>query len=291
MAVIGKKEGKVAIAMLAPNLLGLLLFMIVPTISSFILSLTDWNLLTSPRFVGLTNFIDVIKDDIFWKTLWNTAVYTFWKVPVNIAISLVLAVLLNQKLYGRTAFRAILFLPMIASSVSVALLWQPLFSISNGWLNKILVTLGMSPSTWIYSPDTSMMSVIMVALWKEIGYYMVMFLAGLQSISPIYYEAAEIDGANSIQRFFHITLPLISPTTFFVTIISIIGSFQIFDLTTVLTSGGPANSTNTLVMYVYQAGFRFFRMGYASALSTVLFIVILALTIVQNKVSKKWVNY
>jgi multiple sugar transport system permease protein len=201
-----------------------------------------------------------------------------------------LAVLLNQAIYGKAVFRAIVFLPMIASSVSVALLWQPLF-LSNGLLNKILATFGLPPSSWIYDPKTSMLSVILVALWKEAGYYMVMFLAGLQSISKTYYESANIDGANIIQQFFKITIPLISPTTFFVLTISIIGSFQIFDLTTVLTGGGPANSTNTLIMYVYQAGFRFFRMGYASALSTILFTFVLIITITQNWASKRWVYY
>lgn len=285
------KEGLVAVGMVSPNLIGLLIFMVIPTISSFCISLTNWNLLTPAYFIGLSNYKEVFSDPLFWVTLGNTAVYVFWKVPVNLILSLIVAVLLNQSLYGRTFFRAILFLPMIASSVSVALLWQPLFDISNGWLNKILTTVGLPSSSWIYSPKTSMMSVIIVALWKEIGYYMVMFLAGLQSISRNYYEAAEIDGANAVQKFFRITLPLISPTTFFVLIISIIGSFQIFDLTTVLTAGGPANSTNTLIMYVYQAGFKFFKMGYASALSSILFIIVLLLTIIQNKVSKKWVFY
>ena len=212
-------------------------------------------------------------------------------MPFNIFISLILAVLINQRMYGRTFFRAILFLPMIASSVSVALLWQPLFDMSSGMLNKILTTIGLPPSTWIYDPKTSMMSVVIVALWKEIGYYMVMFLAGLQSIPSTYYEAASIDGASAARKFLFITIPLISPTTFFVMIISIIGSFQIFDLTTVLTAGGPSNSTNTLIMYVYQAGFRFFRMGYASALSTILFVIVLIFTIIQDKLSKKWVFY
>ena len=285
-----KKEILVALAMIAPNLAGLFIFMIIPTIMSFIISLSDWNLIGNAGWAGLGNFREVFHDSLFWKTLGNTAVYVFCKVPLNIVFSLLLAALLNQDLHGRTFFRAVLFLPMIASSVSVALLWNPLF-LSNGLLNRILGVFGLPPSSWIYHPDTSMMSVIIVALWKEIGYYMVMFLAGLQSISRTYYEAADIDGANGVQKFLRITVPLISPTTFFVLTISIIGSFQIFDLTTVLTGGGPANSTNTLIMYVYQAGFRFFRMGYASALSAVLFIIVLSVTIIQNWSSKRWVHY
>ena len=291
MVIDRRKEGLVAAVMVAPNLIGLLVFMVVPTVISILMSFTDWNLLNTSSFIGLTNFKEAFSDPLFWKTLKNTVVYVFWKVPFNIFISLILAVLINQRMYGRTFFRAILFLPMIASSVSVALLWQPLFDMSSGMLNKILTTIGLPPSTWIYDPKTSMMSVVIVALWKEIGYYMVMFLAGLQSIPSTYYEAASIDGASAARKFLFITIPLISPTTFFVMIISIIGSFQIFDLTTVLTAGGPSNSTNTLIMYVYQAGFRFFRMGYASALSTILFVIVLIFTIIQDKLSKKWVFY
>ena len=291
MVIDRRKEGLVAAVMVAPNLIGLLVFMVVPTVISILMSFTDWNLLNTSSFIGLANFKEAFSDPLFWKTLKNTVIYVFWKVPFNIFISLILAVLINQRMYGRTFFRAILFLPMIASSVSVALLWQPLFDMSSGMLNKILTTIGLPPSTWIYDPKTSMMSVVIVALWKEIGYYMVMFLAGLQSIPSTYYEAASIDGASAARKFFSITIPLISPTTFFVMIISIIGSFQIFDLTTVLTAGGPSNSTNTLIMYVYQAGFRFFRMGYASALSTILFVIVLIFTIIQDKLSKKWVFY
>lgn len=291
MVINKRKECIVAFSMIAPNLIGLAVFMVIPTFVSILISFTDWNLLNAANFIGIANFKELFSDPLFWKTLLNTVVYVFWKVPFNILISLILAVLINQQMYGRTFFRAILFLPIIASSVSVALLWQPLFDITNGMLNKILNSVGLPSSTWIYNPKTSMMSVIIVALWKELGYYMVMFLAGLQSIPSSYYEAAAIDGANPVRKFLFITVPLISPTTFFVLIISVIGSFQIFDLTTVLTSGGPANSTNTLVMYVYQAGFKFFRMGYASALSTILFIIILIFTIIQNQLAKRWVHY
>ena len=229
MVIDRRKEGLVAAVMVAPNLIGLLVFMVVPTVISILMSFTDWNLLNTSSFIGLANFKEAFSDPLFWKTLKNTVVYVFWKVPFNIFISLILAVLINQRMYGRTFFRAILFLPMIASSVSVALLWQPLFDMSSGMLNKILTTIGLPPSTWIYDPKTSMMSVVIVALWKEIGYYMVMFLAGLQSIPSTYYEAASIDGASAARKFLFITIPLISPTTFFVMIISIIGSFQIFD--------------------------------------------------------------
>jgi multiple sugar transport system permease protein len=291
MVINRRKESLVALGMLSVNLIGLVIFMVIPAIASIVISFTNWNMMNTPSFIGLANYKELISDALFWKTLKNTAVYVFWKVPVNVFISLVFAVLLNREMYGRGIFRAIFFLPMVASSVSVALLWLPLFETSNGILNVMLNAVGLKGLSWIYSQETAMMSVVMVALWKEIGYYMVMFLAGLQGIPATYYEAAEIDGASPIHTFFKITVPLISPVTFFVFIISIIGSFQIFDLTTVLTAGGPANSTYTTIMYVYKAGFNFFRMGYASAISTILFVIILILTTIQNKLSEAWVNY
>jgi multiple sugar transport system permease protein len=286
-----KKEWMVAYLFILPNLVGLLIFMVIPTINSVAYSFTDWNMIRNPVFSGLNNYKELFTDQLFWKTLGNTSFYVFIKVPINIVISLILAVLLNNKMHGRTTFRAILFMPMIASSVSVALLWQPLFDPTLGFLNKLFSFIGLGPFPWLLDPHWAMPCVIMVALWKEIGYYMVMFLAGLQGISKTYYEAAKIDGANGVQSFFKITIPLVSSTTFFVLIISVIGSFQIFDLTTVLTNGGPANATNTLIMYVYQAGFRFFRMGYASALACVLFIIVLVFTMIQNRQSKRWVHY
>ncbi len=291
MVINKRKEFLVAMSMLAPNLIGLIVFMVIPAVASIGISFTNWTMLNSPTFMGLANYKELIHDSLFWYTLKNTAVYVFWKVPVNIFISLAFAVLLNKKMYGRSIFRAIFFLPLVASSVSVALLWQPLFETNNGVLNVMLRAIGLKGLPWIYSQETAMMSVILVALWKEIGYYMVMFLAGLQSIPATYYEAAEIDGSSHLRTFFKITVPLISPTTFFVFIISVIGSFQIFDLTSVLTAGGPANSTYTTIMYVYKAGFNFFRMGYASAISTILFLIILVLTTIQNKLSSAWVYY
>lgn len=291
MVINKRKEFLVAMAMLAPNLIGLIVFMVIPAVASIGISFTNWTMLNSPTFIGLDNYKELIHDSLFWYTLKNTAVYVFWKVPVNIFISIAFAVLLNKKMYGRSIFRSIFFLPMVASSVSVALLWQPLFETNNGVLNVMLRAIGLKGLPWIYSQETAMMSVILVALWKEIGYYMVMFLAGLQSIPATYYEAAEIDGSSPLRTFFKITVPLISPTTFFVFIISVIGSFQIFDLTSVLTAGGPANSTYTTIMYVYKAGFNFFRMGYASAISTILFLIILVLTTIQNKLSSAWVYY
>jgi len=286
-----RKDASAAAIFLLPNLVGFLVFMVGPTIGSIAISFSSWSLLNAPTFAGLQNYSDLLKDSVFWQTLGNTAYYVFVKVPLNMFLSLLLASFLNKEIHGRNALRTIFFLPMVASSVSVALIWQPLLDPTSGMVNKLLSFIHLGPYPWILSPNWAMPSVIMVATWKELGYFMVIFLAGLQGISSTYYEAAEIDGANAVQSFWHITVPLISPTTFFVLITSIIGSFQIFDLTTVLTNGGPANATNTLVMYVYQAGFKFFRMGYASAVAYALFVIILAFTLIQNQLSKRWVHY
>lgn len=284
------KEIVAAILFLLPNLLGFLVMTAIPVVASFVLSLYDWKLLDKPVLVGLANFKELFTDSLFWKSTANTAVFVFAKVPFSMAIALFLAVILNRKLAGRNIFRTIMFIPVICSSVSVALIWQPLFEQSSGLLNSILGFFGAAPVPWLSSTKYAMTSVIMVAVWKEIGYIMVIFLAGLQGISRTYYEAARVDGANVFQEFFRITVPLISPTTFFVLVTSIIGAFQVFDMTSVLTQGGPGNATNTLVMYIFQSAFRNFRMGYASAMALALFLIILALTLVQNRSSKNWVQ-
>ncbi|MPM09568.1 Lactose transport system permease protein LacF [bioreactor metagenome] len=283
-------EGRAAFLFLLPNIVGFLLFSMIPTVASFGISFLDWGLLNSPSFVGLANYIELMTDDVFWLALKNTAYYSFIKVPLNLILSLLLAVLLNKQLHGRNFFRSIAFLPSVCSSVAVALIWSPLLESSeNGLINHMLSLVGIDVIPFLVSPVWAMPSVILVGLWKELGYFMVIFLAGLQGISRSYYEAASIDGANSSAVFFRITIPLISPTTFFALTTSLIGSFQIFDLTSVLTKGGPANATNTLVMYIYQNGFQFFRMGYASSLSLILFFTIFVITLVQNHYSDKWV--
>jgi len=285
-----REEYRAAFLFLLPNIIGFLIFSLIPTIASFVISFMDWSLLTSPTFAGLSNYKEMIHDSVFWVSMKNTAIYSFIKVPLNLILSLLLAILLNKKLHGRNFFRSIAFLPSVCSSVSVALIWSPLMESSeNGLINHVLVKMGFNIIPFLTSQKFAMASVILVGLWKELGYFMVIFLAGLQGISHSYYEAAAIDGASPATTFFHITFPLISPTTFFALTTSLIGSFQIFDLTSVLTNGGPANATNSLVMYIYQNGFKFFRMGYASSLSLILFLFIFVITYIQNHFANKWV--
>lgn len=290
MAHTNRNELLAAFLFLLPNLAGFLLFLVGPTIGAFFISTMDWALINDPSFAGLSNFQRLINDSRFWITLRNTAYYVFVRVPINVLISLVLAVLLNQKIHGRNFFRTLLFVPVVLSLVSVAIMWRPLV-MSSGVLNQLLARVGIGPVPWITSSRYAMPTIIMIGVWREIGYFMVIFLAGLQSISSHYYEAARIDGASGVQQFFRITIPLVSPTTFFITVVAMIWSFQIFDLTTVLTGGGPRNATNTLVMYIYQQGFQNFRMGYAAALGVVLFFIVLALTVIQKQISSRWVHY
>jgi multiple sugar transport system permease protein len=285
-----RNEIRAAVLFLLPNLLGFVVLTAAPVLASFGLSLFDWKLLAPPSFIGLANFRELFTDPLFWKSVANTAYFVFLKVPFTVAIALGLAVLLNRKVLGKNLIRTVLFLPVICSAVSVALIWQPLFEQSSGLLNRIVHLFGGKGVPWLSSTSWAMPSVIAVAVWKEVGYVMVIFLAGLQGIPRSYYEAARVDGANVFQEFFRITLPLISPTTFFVMVTSIIGAFQVFDLTSILTQGGPGNATNTIVMYIFQSAFRNFRMGYASAMAMVLFLIILVFTLVQNRSSKSWVQ-
>lgn len=265
--------------------------MVFPVVGSALLSLADWNLIQPPRFVGFDNYQRLADNPVFWQTLKNTAYFTFAGVPLQIVLGLFLAVLLNDKTKGVDFFRTVYFLPVVSSTVAVSLTWQWLFDSHSGLINYMLGLVGIDPVPWLVSPKWAMPSVIIVAVWKGIGYNMVIFLAALKGVPAELYESARIDGANGWKQFWHITFPLISPSTFFVLVTSIINSFQVFDVTTVLTGGGPANATNTLVMMIYQYAFQFFRMGYASAIAYVLFAIVLIFTLIQASLSRKWVHY
>lgn len=265
--------------------------MLIPLVGSLILSFSQWNLIQSPVLIGFDNYRQLAQNPVFWQTLKNTAYFTFAGVPLQIALGLFLAVLLNNNTRGIEFFRTAYFLPVVSSTVAVSLIWQWLFDSHTGLINYLLGLVGIDPVPWLVSPRWAMPSVIIVAVWKGIGYNMVIFLAALKGVPGELYESARIDGAGSWKQFWHITFPLISPSTFFVTVTSVINSFQVFDVTTVLTAGGPANATNTLVMMIYQYAFQFFRMGYASAIAYVLFGIVLIVTLIQASFSKRWVHY
>ncbi len=276
---------------LSPSLIILLIFVAVPLLFSLYLSFHQWNVISPEKpFVGLSNFTALVHDTLFWKAMKNTALYTL-QVPVGMAIALFVAILMNQRLKGIHFFRTIFFLPSVSSFVAVALVWQWLYQPQYGLVNFILKQIGFGPVPWLSSPKTALLSIMIMTIWMGIGYQMVIFLAGLQGIPGYLYEAAIIDGASPWQRFCSVTLPLLKPTTFFVLITSLIGSFQVFTSVYVMTQGGPNRATDVVVYHIYQNAWEYLRMGYASAMSWVLFVVILIATALQFKLIGRDVNY
>lgn len=276
---------------LLPSLVALSIFTIIPVLSSLALTLYEWDLLTPPQFVGLANVNRLIHDRGFWEALAHTLYFIVGYVPLVMIIALVVAVILNQRLRGFLFFRAAFFVPVVSAWVAVALMWKWIFNPKFGIFNYVLGLLNIQGPAWLFNPQWAMPAIIITSVWKDIGFVMVMFLAGLQGIPGDYYEAAAIDGANGWQRFFSITLPLLSPTTFFALIISLINSFQVFDQVWIMTGGGPAGATSVLVEQIVKNAFSYGRMGYASALSWVLFLLVFTATIIQMQIQRYWVTY
>lgn len=286
-------ETRSAWLFLAPSLLLFAVFVLLPVLAAFGISFTRWDLFTPPSFAGLQNYQDlIVRDELFHKVLRNTLVYVIGTVPVQMLLAFLIALLLNRGVRGQTALRVIYFLPVVSSTVAVALIWSWIYNSNFGVLNALLSQLGVQDlPAWLNSSKYALPALIVVAIWQGLGYSMVLFLAGLQGIPREVYEAGAIDGAVGWRKHRYLTLPLLSPTTFFVTIVSLIGSFQVFDLAFVMTQGGPANATNTIVYYVYQNAFQFYRMGYASAAAMILFAIILLLTLIQYRMQHRWVHY
>ena len=249
-----------------------------------------WDGFGAKEFIGLANYIDQFQDADFWKALGNTVYYTILVIPVSIALSLAVAIALN-KIKGKNFYRLFYFMPVVTSSVSIGVIWMWILNGDFGILNQILANFGIKGPMWLTDTNWVMPSIAILSIWWGLGHNMVIFLAGLQGISKSYYEAAEIDGATKWQKLRHITLPLLSPMTFFIAIMAIISSFQVFDQAYVMTSGGPAKSSYTFVYHIYEAAFVDFKMGISSAAAMVLFVIILAFTLIQFKMSKRWVHY
>jgi multiple sugar transport system permease protein len=275
------EEIVVGYAFLAPDLIGLVVFIAIPILGAAWISLTDWQGLSDPNFVGLTNYQDAFHDAQFFDSLKVTGLYVGTFVPCLFAISLGLAVLVNQKLRGTTLLRGAYFMPVMLSLVVASVIWSFIFEERAGVLNQALIAVGASPQPWLGSTRLALASVVVVALWQAVGYSMIIFLAGLQDIPQEFYDAAKVDGASALQRFWRITLPLLKPTSAFVLVVTFIGSFQVFDPVYILTNGGPANATSATVFYIFENAFHFFRIGYASALALLLFAVIFVFTVVQ----------
>ena len=287
----GVKKALTVSVFLGPSLLALVAFSIGPMVGTVWVSLQDWNLIRDADFIGLDNYRELWGDDAFHRALKNTLYYLVGYLPLVLVGGLGLALLVNSKLKGVAIFRAIYFLPVVTSWVVVALLWKWLLNPSDGLVNWSLGLVGIDGPGWWTSRTWAMPSVILASAWKDLGFVMIILLAGLQSIDESLYEAAKIDGAGAWQRLRNITIPMLTPSLFFVIVISLINGFQVFDQVWVMTEGGPAGSSTVVVEQIVKNTFSYGRAGYASAMSVVLFLIILAVTAVQIRTQKRWVFY
>ncbi len=285
------KNGRTAALFIAPSFIPLIFFMILPMFAAVILSFTSWDLLSPPHWIGLVNFQELIHDKDFHNALRNTLIFIAGYLPLVYFLGLAAALALDRKFKGSSALRAAYFLPVITSWVVVALLWKWILNPNGGLVNSSLAAIGINGPGWWTSKSWAMISVIIPSAWKDLGYVMLILLAGLQSIPPEYKEAAAIDGASKRQILFRITLPLLTPASFFILVVSLINNFQVFDQIYVMTQGGPEGSTSVVVQQIVKNSFDYGHMGYASAMSIVLFSIILVITGIQIRLQKRWVNY
>jgi multiple sugar transport system permease protein len=274
-----------------PVIVAFLIFNLYPMVLGLYLSFTNWDILRPPTFVGLRNWAALFSDDLLLRAVLQTLYYAVASVSGATVLSLALALLLNQRLKTIGFYRTFFFLPAVTSLVAIAMVWRWIYNTEFGVLNSFLGSLGINPVNWLGDPSLAMPAVVLMSIWRSAGFNTVLFLAGLQGVPQEYYEAAEIDGASRWHRLRHITLPLISPTTFFVVVNGLIGSWQVFDQVYILTRGGPDLSTVTVVYLIYSNGFEWYKTGYASAMAYALFLIIIALTAIQFMLQKRWVFY
>jgi len=279
------------IVMASPWLIGFVFLTVGPIIASLYFSFTKYTVLQPPSFVGFANYNRLFSEDYrFWTALNNTVYYTVFQVPLSLLLALTVAILLNQGLPGENVFRTIYYMPSVVSGVAMSMLWLWLFDPNLGLVNVVLGWFGLRGPLWLQDPNWSKPALILMSMWG-IGGQMVIFLAGLQGVPQELYEAAEVDGAGWWRKIRNITVPLITPTIFFNLVMGMIGSFQVFTSAYIMTQGGPVNSTLFYVLYLYQNAFRFFEMGYASAMAWILFFIVLALTVIQFQIGRRWVYY
>lgn len=297
-----KKQGSsllVASPFLLPSLIGLMIFSLLPLIISGLISLTDWNgldQLTKPgffqeHFIGIENYKTILTTPEFWRTLGNTAEYIVLYIPFMLAASLLVAYLLSRPYKTVGVFRVIYYIPVLTSWVAASLIWKSVLSPQYGALNGILGFFGIEGPGWLIDEKWAMPAIVLVSVWKDMGFFGLILLSGIVGINKTYYEAADIDGANGWVKFRKITLPLLTPSIFYVVIVALINSFQLFPQIMIMTGGGPNGATQVMVERIYQYGFRYFRMGYASAFSWILFAIIMVFTVIQMKGQERWVHY
>ena len=273
--------------LVSPYLIHLMVFVAFPVLFSIFLTFNKWNIISPMEFIGFGNFLRVFQDALFFKAIYNTLKFLIVHIPLQIIVALLLAEILNQKIKFRPFFRAAFFLPVVVSGVVVSMLWQQLYGFDTGILNRMLTTLGFGKVGWLVDPNMAMVSIAVMATWKNVGLYVILFLVGLQTVPPQYYEAADLEGANHWQKFWHITLPMINPTIFMVVILSTIGGFSLFIEPYIMTGGGPLNSTLSAVLYIYKQAFTNYHMGYSATLGFFFAFIILFVVIIQKRFIEK----
>ncbi len=287
------REAFVGYLFILPTYVGFIIFILYPLIESMRISFLDFSILRGSTYIGLDNYMQMLQDPRLRIVYANTIVFTLFAVFFNAGIGLILAVMLNRRLpiLMRNLYRSIFFFPVLIAHTYIAVIWEFLYAQDTGVINYYLSFLGIEPIPWLSNVHWAMAAIIILDVWKNTGFAMLVFLAGLQSIPNEYYEAAQLDGANERQLFFRITIPMLSPTIFFILVIFMIGALQVFDTIIVLTAGGPGDATRSVVLYIYEIAFRTFNMGYAAAVSMTLFAIILVLTACQFWISRRWVHY
>ena len=275
---------------ISPWVVGFLVFMLYPIGASLYYGFCDYSVLKPPLWIGTWNYEDLVKDEVFWTSLWNTVIFAAFALPLGLIVSLTVALLLNTGVRGLPVYRTLFFLPSLVPLVALAVLWMWIFNGKHGILNHLLKHIGIDGPGWLSTTVWAKPALILMSVWG-VGHAMVIYLAGLQDVPQSLYESADLDGANAFQKIWHITLPLISPVIYFNLVMGIIGTFQIFAVPYVMTGGGPARATTFYAMYLYNLAFEDLRMGYASAMAWILFLIILGLTLLATRFSRTFIHY
>jgi len=273
--------------LVSPYLIFVLVFVMFPVLFCFFLTFHKWNIISPMHFIGIDNYSRLFHDRLFWKAIGNTLKFLMLHIPLQLIISLSLAQFLNQKIKAISFFRASFFLPVIVSGVVVTILWQQLFGYDAGIINRMLAAIGLSKTGWLVDPDIAIYSIAIMATWKNVGLYVILFLVGLQTVPPQYYEAAKLEGASRWQQFYHITLSMINPTIFMVVVLSTIGGFSLFIEPYIMTGGGPLNQTLSAILYIYKQAFQYYNMGYSATLGCFYAFMIMTVVVLQKKFIEK----
>ena len=273
--------------LVSPYLAFVIVFVVFPVLFCFFLTFNKWNIISPMKFIGTDNYYRLLHDRLFWKAILNTLKFLLLHIPLQLVVSLFLAYLLNQKIRAASFFRASFFMPVIVSGVVVTILWQQLLGYDSGLINKVLMKAGATKVGWLVDPDIAIYSIAIMATWKNVGLYVILFLVGLQTVPTQYYEAAKMEGATRWQQFYHITLPMINPTIFMVVILSTIGGFSLFIEPYIMTGGGPLNTTLSAVLYIYKQAFQYYNMGYSATLGFFYALMIMTVVVLQKKFIEK----